>query len=243
MLGSTKKPDMHGFENDQFLFYTAGKIGTRTLMHTAGMSDLTKTGIIIGSIRRKPLEIIIARKEITNKKIIVLVREPVSRIHSGLFELICKIMGGPYIRNVISQNGDLSFLNDPTFWELSIEQGIRFAPTDWSPNVEFDSQRWQYHIGNWLSDAETVSEIFTDSAILNIKDLSNFLKTNGIPVAHLNKYSAIFPKDYDTKKVFDAFIQGLELLPDRVSQINNYLAPEKECYERLINSPQYYKVG
>jgi len=234
---------MHGFENDQLLFYAAGKIGTRTLMHTAGMTDLTKTEIITGSIRRKPLEIIIARKEITNKKIIVLVREPVSRIQSGLFELICKMMGGPYIGQFTSQGGDLSFLTHPKFWEIQIEQGMRFAPSAWLPTVEFNSQRWQYHIGNWLPDAETVSEIFTDSIILNIKDLSNFLVSNNIPDSHLNEYSEKFPPGHDTKKVFDAFIQGLELLPHRVAQIDNYLAPEKECYERLINSPQYYKVG
>lgn len=234
---------MHGFESDQFIFYTAGKIGTRTLMYTHGVTDLTRTGIISGSIRKNPLEIIVARKEITNKKIIVLVREPVSRFNSGLFELICKIMGGQYITRILSDGGNLTYLNDPTFWETVLEQCMRFSPNVWSPNVEFDSQRWQYHIGNWLLDAETVSGIFTDSVILNIKHLSDFLKSNGMPVSHLNTYSSIFPKDYDTKKVFDAFIQGLELLPDRVSQVNNYLAPEKECYQRLINSPQYYKVG
>ena len=243
MLGSTKKTNMQGFENDQFIFYTAGKIGTRTLMHTAGMSDLTKTGIIIGSIRRKPLEIIIARKEITNKKIIVLVREPVSRIHSGLFELIGKMLGGPFIQQILLQEGDISFLNDSAFWSRYIEQTLRFSSTIWLPHKEFESQRWQYHIGNWLPDAETVSEIFADSIILNITDLSNFLVFNNIPDSHLNEYSAKLPRGHDTKKVFDAFIQGLELLQHRVSQINNYLAPEKECYERLINSPQYYKVG
>lgn len=234
---------MHGFENDQFLFYTAGKIGTRTLMHTAGMTDLTRTGDMVGSIRRNPLEMVIARKEITNKQIVVLVREPVSRVNSGLFELICKMMGGPYIGQITSQGGDLSFLTYPSFWELQIEQGMRFAPTAWSPNLEFDSQRWQYHVGNWLPDAETVSEIFTDSIILNITDLSNFLVSNKIPDSHLNEYSAKFPRGHDTKKVFDAFVQGLQLLPHRVSQIDNYLAPEKRCYNRLINSPQYYKVG
>jgi hypothetical protein len=88
-----------------------------------------------------------------------------------------------------------------------------------------------------------VSEIFTDSIVLNIKDLSNFLVSNGIPDSHRNPSSNIVPENYGTTKVFDAFFQGLELLPNRVSQINNYLAPEKRCYERLINSPQYYKVG
>jgi hypothetical protein len=96
-----------------------------------------------------------------------------------------------------------------------------------------------------LLDAETVSEIFADSVILDIKDLSDFLEKNSIPNSHLNKYSNIVPEnyEYDTKKVFDAFIQGLESLPNRVPRFTNYLAPEKECYERLINSPQYYKVG
>jgi hypothetical protein len=214
-------------------------------MNTGGIHDLTKPGTITGSLRRKTLEIIINRKEVTDKQIVILIREPVSRFHSGLFELIGKILGGPYIRQIISQGGDISFLDDPTFWDKVIEQCLRFSPIVWSPNVEFDSHRWQYHIGNWLLDAEAASEIFADSIILNIKDLSDFLKSNDIPNSHLNKYSTIFPENYghDTKKVFDAFIQGLELLPNRVPRFINYLTPEKECYERLINSPQYYKAG
>jgi len=245
MFDFSQRNKMQGFENDKFIFYTAGKIGTRTLMNTDGIQDLTKPGTITGSLRRKTLEIIINRKEITGKQIVILIREPVSRFHSGLFELIGKILGGPYIRQIISQGGDISFLDNPTFWDKVIEQCLRFSPVVWSPNVEFDSHRWQYHIGNWLLDAEMVSEIFTDSIVLNIKDLSSFLISNDIPDSHLNKYSNIVPDEYeyDTKLVFNAFIQGLELLPNRVPRFTNYLAPEKECYERLINSPQYYKVG
>ena len=236
---------MQGFESDNFIFYTAGKIATRTLMNTDGINDLTKPGIITGSLRRKTLEKIIARKEVTDKQIIILIREPDSRFKSGLFELIGKILGRPYIQQIIAQNGDISFLENPTFWDKVIEQCLRFSAVVWSPNVEFDSHRWQYHVGNWLLDAETVSEIFTDSIILNINDLSDFLITNGIPNSHLNKYSNIVPEDYDydTKRVVDAFNQGFELTPNRVRRFAKYLAPEKECYERLINSPQYYKVG
>ena len=245
MFEYLRRNKVQGFENDKFIFYTAGKIGTRTLMNTEGIRDLTRPGTITGSLRRKTLEIIINRREVTGKQIVILIREPVSRFHSGLFELIGKILGGPYIQQIVSQGGDISFLGEPTFWERVIEQGLRFSPVVWSPNVEFDSHRWQYHIGNWLLDAETASEIFTDSIILNIKDLSDFLKTNDIPNSHLNKYSTIVPENYGhaAEKVFDAFLQGLELLPRRVPRFTNYLAPEKECYERLINSPQYYKVG
>ena len=245
MFEYSQRNKMQGFENDKFIFYTAGKIGTRTLMNTDGIHDLTKPGTITESLRRKTLEIIINRKEVTDKQLIILIREPVSRFHSGLFELIGKILGGPYIRQIISRGGDISFLDDSSFWDKVIEQCLRFSPVVWSPNVEFDSHRWQYHIGNWLLDAETVSEIFADSVILDIKDLSDFLEKNSIPNSHLNKYSNIVPEnyEYDTKKVFDAFIQGLESLPNRVPRFTNYLAPEKECYERLINSPQYYKVG
>jgi len=236
---------MQGFEHEKFIFYTAGKIGTRTLINTDGIQDLTQPRNITGSLRRKTLEIIIARKEVTDKQIIILIREPDSRFNSGLFELIGKVLGGPYLRQIISQGGDISFAENPNFWNTYIEQCLRFSPVVWSPNVEFDSHRWQYHVGNWLLDAETVSEIFTDSIILNIKDLSDFLISNGIPNSHLNKYSNIVPVDYDydTKKVVDAFNQGFELSPNRVRRFAKYLAPEKECYERLINSPQYYKVG
>lgn len=236
---------MQGFEHDKFIFYTAGKIGTRTLMYTEGMIDLTPPGKCELSLRRETLNIVISRKEFTDKKFVILIREPVSRFHSGLFELIGKILGGPYIWRILSQGGDISFLNDPSFWSRNIEQCLRFSSRVWSPHKEFDSHRWQYHVGNWLHDAEMVSELIPDSVILNITDLSDFLINNGIPDSHLNKYSNIVPDEYeyDTKTVFNAFIEGLELLPHRVPRFTNYLAPEKECYERLINSPQYYKVG
>ena len=236
---------MQGFEHDKFIFYTAGKIGTRTLMYTEGMIDLTPPGKYELSMRRERLSLIISRKEITNKKVVILIREPVSRFHSGLFELIGKMLSGPFIKQILSQGGDISFLNDSAFWSRYIEQTLRFSSSVWLPHKEFESRRWQYHVGNWLHDAETVSELIPDSVILNITDLSDFLMVNDIPNSHLNKYSNIVPDEYeyDTKTVFDAFIEGLESLHNRVPRFNNYLAPEKECYERLINSPQYYKVG
>jgi hypothetical protein len=236
---------MQGFENDKFLFYTAGKIGTRTLMYTNGMTDITPLQDINFSLRKEILDLMILKKETTDKNFVILIREPVSRFHSGMFELIGKILGGPFIRQIIEQKGDISFLNDVSFWSNYNERCLRFSPKVWLPHKEFDSHRWQYHIGNWLHDAETFSELFTDSIILNIKDLSNFLVSNNIPDSHSNPYTNIVPEEYeyDTKKVFDAFIEGLESLSDRVTQFTDYLKPEKECYERLINSPQYYKVG
>lgn len=245
MFDCSRRNSVRAFENDKFIFHTAGKIGTNTLMNIAGMKDLSMPTNIKLSLRRETLNIIISQKEITNKKVVILIREPVSRFHSGLFELVGKILGGPYIKQILAQSGDISFLDDSSFWSRVIEQSLRFSPRVWSSHKEFDSHRWQYHIGNWLHDAETLSELFTDSIILNIKDLSSFLVSNNIPDSHLNKYSNIVPDEYeyDTKTVFDAFIQGLELLAHWYPIFDNYLAPEKECYERLINSPQYYKVG
>jgi hypothetical protein len=236
---------MQGYENDKFIFYTAGKTGTRTLGCTDGITDITSFQDIKFSLRKKTLDLMISKKETTDKKFVILIREPVSRFYSGMFELVGKILGGPYIRQIIAQNGDISFLNNVSFWSDYIESCLRFSPKVWLPHKDFDSHRWQYHIGNWLHDAETFSELFTDSIILNIKDLSNFLVSNNIPDSHSNPYTNIVPEEYeyDTKKVFDAFIEGLESLPDRVIQFTDYLKPEKECYERLINSPQYYKVG
>jgi hypothetical protein len=236
---------MRGFENEKFIFYTAGKIGTNTLMHTAGMTDLTPIERSKLSLRKETLDTIISKKESTDKLIVALIREPVSRFHSGLFELIGKILGGPYIRQIVANGGDISFLEDLSFWSKYTESCLRFSAKVWSPHKEFDSHRWQYHVGNWLHDVEMVSEIYSDTIILNIKDLSDFLVSNNIPDSHHNPYSNIVPPEYgyESKEVFGAFIRGFEMLPHRVTQSNNYLAPEKECYERLINSPQYYKVG
>lgn len=235
---------MQGYENEKFIFYTAGKIGTRTLLNTEGMVDLTSPWDTQFSLRKKAMDMILHQKQITDKNIIILIREPVSRFHSGMFELAGKILGGPYIRQILSQGGDISFLSDSSFWFEFNEQFLRFAPKVWSPHKEFESHRWQYHVGNWLHDAENVSEIYTDSIILNIKDLSSFFISNRIPDLHGNKYSNIVPAkyEYDTKPIFNAFIQGLEMLTHRKLGLETYLAPEKECYERLINSQQYYRV-
>jgi hypothetical protein len=236
---------MQGFENDKFIFYTAGKIGTRTLMYTEGMTDITPLEDIHFSLRKEVLDFIISKRESTGKKLVILIREPLLRFHSGLFEIIAKCLGGPFIKQMLSQGGDISFIKSSVFWGTYIEHCLRFSPKVWLPHKDFEGHRWQYHIGNWLHDAETASEIFTDSIIVNITDLSNFLVDNNIPNSHLNDYSNIVPSEYqyDTKEVFDAFIQGLKTRPNRVLQYNNYLISEKECYERLINSPQYYKVG
>lgn len=236
---------MQGFESEKFIFYTAGKIGTRTLMNTASVLDNTMPGNITGSLRKTTREIIIHRKEITKKQIVILVREPVSRFYSGLFELIGKILGGPYIRQIISRGGNISFLEDPVFWSRVAEQCWRFSPRVWSPDVEFDSHRWQYHIGNWLLDAEMVSEIFTDSIILNLNDLSEFLVANGMPDSHHNKFTNIIPDEYeyDIEQVFETFIEGVDKLEHRKLEFERYLSSEIECYNRLINSTQYYKSG
>ena len=235
---------MHVLETDKFLFYCAGKTGTRTLKSIPGIVDVTVNEITEDPLRKRAKDLLIMRKELTGKQIVIVIRDPVSRMYSGLFEVIAKIVYGPFIEELIRQDADLSFLTHPSIWSRVFERCIRLTPKSWVSDREFESHRWQYHIGNWMLDAETISEIFSDSIVLNLKNLSVFLEENNIQYIYQNKFTNILsPENEDiAKEIFNAFKTAIDHSPHRKQQILDYLQQEIDSYCRL-NNRQYYIIG
>jgi hypothetical protein len=236
---------MHVLETEQFIFYTAGKIGTRTLLTVPGIRDVSRNEINSAPLRRRNLQLAIQRKEVTGKPVVAVVREPISRLHSGLFEIIAKIASGTFIQEMEKQNADISFLEDISFWSRQFERCIKMSPRIWIPDKEFDSHRWQYHVGNWLPDVETISETFEDTIILNLHDLSKFLNSNGIEFTYTNKFTNVLSENSsgNPAKIYQAFKNAVVEACQRRDYIEKYLEPEISSYNNLINKTQYYVTG
>ena len=236
---------MHVLETENFIFYTAGKIGTRTLLTVPGIIDISQNQKYTDPLRKRNLELAIQRKEITGKQIVAVIREPQSRMYSGLFEIIAKIVSGPFIQEMSAQDADLSFLEEISFWSRMLGRCMKMSPRLWNPEKEFDSHRWQYHVGNWLVDVETISEIFEDTIILNLSDLSEFLTSNSIEFSYTNKFSNVLPNNSsaDSVKIYDAFKFAVDSFSTRTDNIQNYLQSEIYWYNILINKAQYYGTG
>lgn len=236
---------MHILETDKFIFYTAGKIGTRTLLTIPGILDISQNEIHADPIRRRNLRFVIQRKEITGKQIVAVIREPQSRMYSGLFEIIAKIVSGPFIQEMSAQDADLSFLEDSSLWSRMLERCMKMSPRIWDPNKEFDSHRWQYHVGNWLGDVETVSAAFNDTIILDLNDLSKFLNENLVEFTYKNKFSNVLPENSsgNSAKIFQAFKNAVISFCQRRDYVDKYLESEIVLYNTLINRAQYYGTG
>lgn len=235
---------MHVLETEQFLFYTAGKTGTRTLKSIPDIVDyLDPTNDKIGPLRKRAMADLVMRKETTNKQIVAILREPESRMYSGLFEIIGKIISGPFIEEMTNQGADLSFLKNPSIWSRLLGRCIKLSARVWDPHKEFDSHRWQYHIGNWITDIETISEIFPDTIFVNIKDLSKFLEENNITYTYKNKFTNVLPdgEENSAEEIFRSFKFAVDSSKYK-QKINDYLQIEKALYNHL-NSRHYYIIG
>lgn len=235
---------MHVLETDKFLFYTAGKTGTRTLKSIPDIIDyLDPINDKLGPLRKRAMTDLIMRKEITDKKIVAILRDPESRMYSGLFEILGKIISGPFIEEMIRQEADVSFLNDPSIWSRLLGRCMKLSARVWEPYIEFDSHRWQYHVGNWMIDIETISGIFPDTIMVNIKDLSKFLDEYEITYTYKNKFTNILPDGNEdlAKQIFKQFKYAVDS-SEYKQKIDEYLLTEKALYNHL-NSRNYYIIG
>jgi hypothetical protein len=219
-------------ETDKFIFYTAGKIGSQTISSIPGTVPVTSP------TRERNLQIAALRKEITGKQIVAVIRDPQSRMYSGLFEIIAKIVSAPFIKKLVAQQANLDFLEDSVFWIMMLNQCIRLSPRIWKSDKQFDSVCWQYHVGNWLTDVETIVEMFSDTIVLDLSDLSQFLTANQIEFTYMNKFSNVLPEHSsgNPDNIFSAFKSAVVAFCNEEKQnyINNYLQPEISAYNRLL---------
>ena len=228
------------FENSDYLFYAAGKTGTRTLYTIPDIVDVTVHEEFYSPLRERSLMCLDERKELTGKQIVAIIREPWSRMYSGLYEIIVKIVAGPFIEEMIEQNADVSFIENTSIWSRMFERCIKMSPRQWIPDQEMDSHRWQFHIGNWLTDIEMLAEKYPDTIILDLSDLSRFLDENSIKYEHKNKMTDFLGDETLSKNCFEAFKCAIANSGyQRRKQIFDYLLSEVDCYKRL-NSKRYY---
>lgn len=218
-------------ESPDFIFLTTGKIGTQTLSTVPEIVNHSRNENYYGSLSSRAMDMAINLQNSKNKQLIILVRDPISRFNSGLFEIIAKLTYQPFIRLL----QDTSPLFDPTFWVRPIDDCLRLSPRVWNSKEEFSSHRWQYHVGNWLTYAEQIADSIDNCKIVDLTNLSSFLQSNKISFLHINKYTDILPNEEDAKKVFSAFHKSFEYLPSRKKQIFDYLVDEQQTYKRLLN--------
>lgn len=231
---------MRLIETEQFLFYTAGKICTNTLFSIPGANEPSPHS---GKrIRSTAMNAVRTQKNCSEKQIVILIREPIDRFYSGLFEMLVKTIARPYIREIIAQDLDLSFLTNSEMWADYYLDCNQLISGSWEANNEFDGPWWQYHIGNWLSDADVISCEFGDTIILDHVNLSKFLNNHNITYTIKNKRDHFFQNQGTefAEQVFTAFKDGINSMPKKRRQILSYLQNENEIYNRLLSRSLSY---
>jgi hypothetical protein len=240
------------------LFYSAGKVGTQTLSNLEGCSQVMPT--VETKLLRKEAAAFIKRRLITNRsKILTLViRDPTSRFFSGLYEIIAKQIYGTNIvhhaylhHNAETVQSHIDLFYDVNFWKVSLDMTLRLRPDVWDHDNDLASRRWQYHVGNWLTDVVDISsyaqELGITTEIVDIKQLTSYLKSRGLGYKHFNKsenmmYHLAFHSDpyasiyanVDHSRIQQAFRAAYERIDHcTAAQFNNYLAPETELYLQL----------
>lgn len=247
------------------IFYSAGKTGTQTICSIPSMVQVVP---IVGHtvhLRASALKEIARIMATNNAKrmatpVTVIIREPESRFISGLFEIIAKQTYAPWIELQVRAGVDpiliapqMDLWINPEFWDMAFDRILRLAPTTWEPDKELHSERWQYHVGNWLNDISVVEqyalELNNPITIVDISQLSLHLDSLGIENKHWNKSSSMlhrlardFPgyehlyQKMDHAAINTAFRAAYNRLDTRIlAQFEHYLLEEKEIYKQLVS--------
>ena len=188
----------------------------------------------------------------------IIIREPTSRFISGLFEIIAKQTYAPWIELQVRAGVNPSLIEpqmdlwiNPKFWDMAFDRILRLAPTTWEPSKELHSQRWQYHVGNWLSDVSVVEqyalELNTPISIVDISQLSLYLDSLGIEHKHWNKHSSMLHRLARDWPGYEHLYQRMDhsaintefraayarLDAGILAQFDNYLVEETAIYSQL----------
>lgn len=242
---------------NKHLFFSSGKIGTRTILtipdiiriHPPGDWNYDK---IKKRVLRSAIECLSQNNHL---RPVVIVRDPVDRYHSGLFEIIGKVVIETWLRTFISDGTDvdeiqknLKIFKSNEFWTNTFYHFYSLAPEFWVRQQEIQNIRWHFHVGNWLDSAVYLKNEF-DATVIDIKQLTSFMHNNGykpkreVDNAFLEFSSIVdeYHPPYNTIKIptaeiFSAFKTAHLTLPVKWSKrIEKYLEPEIDLYNSLIN--------
>ena len=164
----------------------------------------------------------------------IVIRDPKARFISGMYEIIAKQIYGVNVELLAEAGVDpdavrrhIDLFYNTRYWHIALAQVLRLKPNNWESDKEISAVRWQYHVGNWLADVYKVVDIAADVGvpveIVDISNLTPYLKNKGIEHLHLNKrennmckladlsadYASIY-NDIDHKAIQDAFAAAFE---------------------------------
>lgn len=242
---------------NKHLFFSSGKIGTRTILSIPNITRIFPEGKwnsnkIKKRVLRTAVDCLSRNKHLQP---IVIVRHPLERYYSGLFEIIGKSVIEIWLRSYIHEKIDvidiqknLEIFKSKEFWAQTILHFYAMSPESWDTGKELENIKWQFHVGNWLDSAIYLKNEF-NAMVVDIKNLTTFLHSNNYAPMHENDNAASefasvvneFNYPYNNIKIpvdeiYTIFKSAqLNLSPAWNQCINNYLSPELEFYNTLTN--------
>lgn len=241
------------------IFYTAGKIGTQTLMSIPDIYSIDIATKSYSHNLRKDTAIAIKRLLINDSRnITVIIRDPDSRFISGLYEITAKEIYGSLVVSqatlgagidAVKATVDLFYKTE--FWEVALDKTLRLRPSIWQDQL--DGYRWQFHVGNWLEDVTHLlnhaAQIGRNITIVDITDLSKYLKHHSLDFDHHNSYDSMmwrlrlipgydnFYSSIDQQRIRAAWTEAYHNTnKDLLEVFNQYLKPERNLYKALMPS-------
>jgi hypothetical protein len=178
------------------LFYTAGKIGTRTLLTISDSTEHTRYGgnCAVRTHARRWVELNTDRYQ----NVIFVIREPESRFRSGLYEIIVKqlylrelAMHSAFEKNTECLQSHCDLFYREEFWNNIMYHAMGLGPWhDDFHKVIPGVRRWQFHVGNWLNDIFAVQqhadEFGKNTEVVHVDQLTPYLSSKGISHSRKN---------------------------------------------------------
>lgn len=242
---------------NKHLFFSSGKIGTRTILTIPDTTRIFPAGEwnsdkIKKRVMKAAIDCLSRNKHLHP---IVIVRHPTERYYSGLFEIIGKPIIEIWLRsyvyekiNIIDVQKNLEIFKSKEFWVETIHHFYAMAPESWNTGKELQNIKWQFHVGNWLDSAIYLKNEF-NATVVDIKNLTTFLHSNNYAPA-IEKDNTIldfatvvydFESPYNDIKIpideiYITFKSAHLHLSTKWSKcINNYLGTELDLYNTLTN--------
>lgn len=243
--------------SNKHLFFSSGKIGTRTILTIPDITRMFPAGEwnsnkIKKRVLRTAVECLSQNKHLHP---IVIVRHPIERYYSGLFEIIGKSVIEIWLKscvhekiNIIDIQKNLEIFKSKEFWIQTILHFYAMSPESWDTGKELQNIKWQFHVGNWLDSALYLKNEF-NATVVDIKNLTTFLHSNNYVPSHKNDNATLdfativdeFESPYNDIKlpvdeIYTIFKSvHLNLSPKWDECINNYLSTELDVYNTLTN--------
>lgn len=246
------------------IFYSAGKVATQTLLSIEYKTNLLRRGQTMPLLDTVDLrkECLVQMKFLMmrdSSNVSVIIRNPKDRFYSGLYEIIAKKIYGSNIEHACleglsatSAKELIELMYNTNYWSNCLDDALRHRPAQWISSQGLGSQRWQYHVGNWLSDVYEVldyARLFERNIkIVDVNSLSQHLNDLHLAFEIKNEKSSMMRKlgtmsqeykelhaSIDHKKIQTAFMSALSSVDSSIlDSFDQYIKPEQEIYNNLL---------